>query len=111
MTLQMPVSVGQCRIMIFGCLVKTGLTTSKHTHSRPLPCLLLPPCSQDELGSPALAFVRLLVRLLSLDAALEEQVRLLRRSLLRLVGVDEFSPAANWVDPCITFRLPDVICR
>jgi hypothetical protein len=68
-------------------------------------------CAQDELGSPALAFVRLLVHLLSLDGALEDQVRLLRRSLLRLVGVDEFSPAANWADPCISFRLPDVICR
>jgi len=67
-------------------------------------------CPQDELGSPALAFVRLLVQLLSLDVALEPEVRLLRRSLLRLVGVDEFSPAAKWVDPCISFRLHDVIC-
>jgi DNA polymerase epsilon subunit 1 len=66
---------------------------------------------QDELGSPALAFVRLLVHLLSLDKSLEDEVRLLRRSLLRLVGVDEFSPAAKWVDPCISFRLHDVICR
>lgn len=70
------------------------------------------PCAlQEELGSPALAFVRLLVQLLSLDSAVEDEVRLLRRSLLRLVGVDEFSPAANWVDPCISFRLHDVICR
>jgi DNA polymerase epsilon subunit 1 len=63
------------------------------------------------VGSPALAFVRLLVHLLSLDTALDDEVRLLRRGLLRLVGVDEFSPAANWVDPCISFRLNDVICR
>lgn len=69
------------------------------------------PSLQEELGSPALAFVRLLVQLLSLDSAVEAEVRLLRRSLLRLVGVDEFSPAANWVDPCISFRLHDVICR
>lgn len=83
----------------------------QHMHGVLLTRLAAACCVQDELGSPALAFVRLLVHLLSLDDALEDQVRLLRRSLLRLVSVDEFSPAANWVDPCISFRLPDVICR
>lgn len=68
-------------------------------------------CTQAELGSPALAFVRLLVHLLALDASLASEVALLRRRLLRLVGVDEFSAAAAWVDPCLSFRLHDVICR
>jgi DNA polymerase epsilon subunit 1 len=55
--------------------------------------------------------VKLLVHLLSLDSAVEGEVRLLRRGLLRLVGVDEFSPAADWVDPCMSFKLQDIICR
>lgn len=66
---------------------------------------------QAELGSPALAFVKLLVHLLSLDSSLSVEVGLLRRRLLRLVGVDEFSPAAVYVDPCMSFRLHDIICR
>jgi hypothetical protein len=82
-----------------------------HVYVPPTSLLPLSPTPQDELGSPALAFVRLLVHLLSLDKSLETEVRLLGRGLLRLVGVDEFSPSAKWVDPCISFRLHDVICR
>jgi DNA polymerase epsilon subunit 1 len=66
--------------------------------------------SQAQLGSPALAFVRLLCHLLAQDSALRDEVALLRRRLLRLVGTDEFSPAAAFVDPCLSFRLRDVIC-
>lgn len=66
---------------------------------------------QAELGSPALAFVKLLVHLLALDSQLGSEVSLLRRRLLRLVGVDEFSAEAVFVDPCMSFRLHDIICR
>ncbi|WIA29248.1 hypothetical protein OEZ86_011756 [Tetradesmus obliquus] len=66
--------------------------------------------TQAELGSPALAFVRLLGHLLALDPGLGLEVGLLRRRLLRLVGCDEFSAAAAWVDPCMSFRLHDIIC-
>jgi hypothetical protein len=55
--------------------------------------------------------VKLLVHLLALDPALAVEVGLLRRRLLRLVGVDEFSAAAVFVDPCMSFRLHDIICR
>jgi DNA polymerase epsilon subunit 1 len=67
--------------------------------------------SDTELGSPALAFTKLLVHLLSLDSALSSEVAMLRRRLLRLIGVDEFSAAAHWMDPCMSFRLHDIICR
>ena len=38
------------------------------------------------------------------------QVEKMRRSLLRLIGVGEFSSSAEWVDPCSSYVLPQVIC-
>lgn len=66
--------------------------------------------SQDELGSPALAFVRTACHLLALDATVSDEVALLRRRLLKLLGVGEFGSAAQFREPCMSFRLPDVIC-
>eukprot|EP00878_Enallax_costatus_P029003 GHUV01031378.1.p1 GENE.GHUV01031378.1~~GHUV01031378.1.p1 ORF type:complete len:172 (+),score=57.58 GHUV01031378.1:350-865(+) len=45
-----------------------------------------------------------------MDSHLADEVSLLRRRLLRLVGVDEFSAEAAFVDPCVSFRLHDIIC-
>lgn len=39
------------------------------------------------------------------------QVNLLRRNLLRLIGVGEFSALAVWRDPCSSFTLCEVICK
>jgi DNA polymerase epsilon subunit 1 len=65
----------------------------------------------EELGSPALAFVKTLCYLMGLDQELADEVRLLRRRLLRLLGVGEFTSDAVFKDPCISFKLDDVICR
>ena len=51
---------------------------------------------QDELGPPALAFVRTVCAVLALDSALEQEVAVLRRNLLKLVHVREFSSAAEF---------------
>ena len=51
---------------------------------------------QDEIGPPALAFVRTVCTVLALDSALEEQVSILRRNLLKLVHVREFAAAAHF---------------
>ena len=53
-------------------------------------------CLQDELGPPALAFVRTVCAVLALDSAVEEQVAVLRRNLLKLVHVREFASAAEF---------------
>lgn len=51
---------------------------------------------QEELGTPALAFVRAVCDALALDAAVEDDVTVLRRNLLLLTHTLEFAPAAQF---------------
>nr|XP_027207609.1 DNA polymerase epsilon catalytic subunit A-like [Penaeus vannamei] len=61
--------------------------------------------------TPALEFVKSITKVLSLDPIVSEQVCKLRRDLLKLLNIGEFSPEAEWKDPCISYTLPEVICR
>ncbi|XP_050664128.1 DNA polymerase epsilon catalytic subunit 1 isoform X2 [Leptidea sinapis] len=61
--------------------------------------------------TPALLFVNAVCKVFSLDESLAEQVTLLRRNLLRLIGVGEFSPLAEWRDACASCVLCEVICK
>lgn len=60
--------------------------------------------------SLALQFVRTVCHVLALDKRNAEGVYSLRRSLLRLIGVDDFAKAAEFVDPAPSYVLQDVIC-
>lgn len=51
---------------------------------------------QEELGTPALAFVRTVCEALSLDKEVEAEVAVLRRNLLRLTHTREFAEAAKF---------------
>ena len=62
------------------------------------------------MTNPALEFAKAVCHVLSLDPAAESQVQTLRKHLLRLVQVREFSAEVQWKDPCMTFVLPDVMC-
>ncbi|XP_028166881.1 DNA polymerase epsilon catalytic subunit A-like [Ostrinia furnacalis] len=62
-------------------------------------------------ATPALLYVTAVCKALSLDAALQHEVTLLRRNLLRLIGVGEFSSLAEWRDPCASCVLSEVICK
>ncbi|KAG8226585.1 hypothetical protein J437_LFUL007277 [Ladona fulva] len=64
-----------------------------------------------KVDSPALGFVKAVCKVLSLDASVSEEVARLRRNMLRLIGIGEFSTEAEWHDPCVSFILPEVICR
>ncbi|XP_013170989.1 PREDICTED: DNA polymerase epsilon catalytic subunit A [Papilio xuthus] len=64
-----------------------------------------------EDSTPALLFVNAVCKVLSLDASIEDQVTLLRRNLLRLIGVGEFGAAAQWREPCASCVLPELICN
>ncbi|XP_077483057.1 DNA polymerase epsilon catalytic subunit 1 isoform X2 [Amblyomma americanum] len=61
--------------------------------------------------SPALEFVKAVCKVLSLDVNIAEEVTKLRRDLLRLIGVGEFSEEGIWKDPCLSFVLTEVICK
>lgn len=50
-------------------------------------------------------------QVLSLDANITNQVNKLKRDLLRLVDVGEFSEHAQFRDPCSSYVLPEVICH
>ena len=84
---------------------------SSSTYILILLCSRLSPPTQEELGSPALAFVRTICHLLALDSRVSDAVAVLRRQLLKLLHVREFGPQAEFKEVCLGFTLPDVICR
>ncbi|KAA0145618.1 hypothetical protein FNF28_07844 [Cafeteria roenbergensis] len=61
--------------------------------------------------SPALEFSKSVCFILSLDGSVSEEAGTLRKSVLRMLGVPDFSPEAVWRDPCLTYVLPDVVCE
>ncbi|XP_075389510.1 DNA polymerase epsilon catalytic subunit A isoform X1 [Tenrec ecaudatus] len=69
------------------------------------------PGSHLVLNNPALEFTKYVCKVLSLDTNITNQVNKLRRDLMRLVGVGEFSPEAQFQDPCRSYVLPEVICH
>ena len=69
------------------------------------------PGSHVKQTFPALEFVKAVVKVLALDTALGEEVRKLRRNLLKLINVGEFDNIADWRDPCISYVLAEVICK
>jgi DNA polymerase epsilon subunit 1 len=73
---------------------------------------ILPPLLGDASRplSPALEFIKNLIKVLELDPAVEKEVQALKRSLLTQVDVAEYSQAAVWTNPCPKFILPDVFC-
>jgi len=69
------------------------------------------PGSHIKMNNPSLEFIKALCKVLDLDSGIKPTVTKLRRNLLRLINVGEFAPAAEWQDPCISFVLPEVICK
>uniref|UniRef100_A0A3Q3JPX5 DNA polymerase epsilon catalytic subunit n=1 Tax=Monopterus albus TaxID=43700 RepID=A0A3Q3JPX5_MONAL len=69
------------------------------------------PGSHLRLNNPALEFIKYVCQVLSLDVNIVNQVNKLKRDLLRLVDVGEFSEEALFRDPCNSYILPEVICH
>eukprot|EP01138_Halocafeteria_seosinensis_P012585 gb/GECG01012859.1/.p1 GENE.gb/GECG01012859.1/~~gb/GECG01012859.1/.p1 ORF type:complete len:2361 (+),score=256.66 gb/GECG01012859.1/:1-7083(+) len=59
---------------------------------------------------PTLEWIKMVCAILSLEKAVSDQVYRLKQSLLKLVHVEEFSAESQFVDPCLTAILPNVIC-
>lgn len=72
---------------------------------------LSPQFSTDQPGILFSQFPLLPLQVLSLDANIVNQVNKLKRDLLRLVDVGEFSDDAQFRDPCNSYILPEVICH
>ncbi|KAJ4458913.1 putative DNA polymerase epsilon catalytic subunit A [Paratrimastix pyriformis] len=62
------------------------------------------------VNNPALAFIVTLCHLYGLDSAVEREVQILKKNLLKLVGILEFASEAQFVDPSRSFVIPDVVC-
>ncbi|XP_018009711.1 DNA polymerase epsilon catalytic subunit A isoform X2 [Hyalella azteca] len=73
--------------------------------------LLVTPAALRGHHNPAVEFVKSVCKVLSLDANVTDQVTKLRRDLLKLCGVGEFSAEGMWHDPCVSYTLPELICR
>ena len=70
------------------------------------------PGTHLKMESPALEFIKMVSHLVELDAPLQERslAKGLRRNCLRLLDVREFSTAAKYANPCLTYVLPGVVC-
>uniref|UniRef100_A0A336MSN0 DNA polymerase epsilon catalytic subunit n=1 Tax=Culicoides sonorensis TaxID=179676 RepID=A0A336MSN0_CULSO len=60
---------------------------------------------------PALEFIKAVVKVLTVDSTLTDDLASLRRNMLRLVGIGEFSDLAVWKEPSNTYILSEVICK
>ena len=74
--------------------------------------MIEPPMMVSRSGpiDPALEFIKAVLAILELDSDVDEELHILKRSLLAQVGVPEYSSLAKWVNPCPTFILPGVFC-
>jgi len=62
-------------------------------------------------GNAALAFVKTVIAVLSLDDTIEDAVARCRKNALKLLSVPEFGPEATFYEPCVSFALRDVVCE
>lgn len=61
-----------------------------------------------KLRCPALEFVKYICKILSLDKNVTNQVIKLKKDLLTIINVREFSNEAQFVDPSLSFIIPQV---
>lgn len=63
-----------------------------------------------KLRCPALEFVKYITKALSLDKNIMSQCNKLKKDLLKIVNVREFSDEAQYTDPSLSFVVPQMIC-
>ncbi|KAJ1920549.1 DNA polymerase epsilon catalytic subunit [Mycoemilia scoparia] len=66
--------------------------------------------SKHHTSNPSLEFVKAIVTVLNLEQDAEYHIRSLRRNLLSLLNVGEFSEMAKFKNPCQRLILPQVVC-
>jgi DNA polymerase epsilon subunit 1 len=60
---------------------------------------------------PALDFINALCKILTIDASVADELDSLRKNMLRLVGMGEFSDKAVWKDTAKSYILTEMICQ
>lgn len=68
------------------------------------------PGSHLKLDNAALELIKMICKVFGLAKDLENEVRVMRRTLLNLISVREFCAEAEFHNPCESFILPHVIC-
>ncbi|KAF9543309.1 DNA polymerase epsilon catalytic subunit [Mortierella hygrophila] len=68
------------------------------------------PGSHLQLSNPALELIKSLAAVFSIDPTVEREVRVMRKNLLDLIEIREFSPESLFTNPCESFVLRGVIC-
>ncbi|KAL2635827.1 hypothetical protein R1flu_007306 [Riccia fluitans] len=66
--------------------------------------------SHLEMKDAALELIKQVCAVFMLDQRVQHEILVLRKNLLKLVRVREFSSEAVFRDPCLSFTLPNVIC-
>ncbi|CAJ0933209.1 unnamed protein product, partial [Ranitomeya imitator] len=90
--------------------IQKKVTGTRHV-TEPSEMFPILPGSHLPLNNPALEFIKYVCKVLSLDSNITNQVNKLKRDLLRLIDVGEFSEDAQFQDPCRSYILPEIICR
>lgn len=68
------------------------------------------PGSHLKMKNPVLELVKFLCAVFALSKKRSIEVRMLRRDLLAIIDVREFSPESIFVNPCASLKLSSVIC-
>lgn len=68
------------------------------------------PGSHLPLHHPGLEFVKYVTRVLELDEVIAYEVHVFKRNALKLVASREFAKDTDFVNPCLTHVLPDMVC-
>lgn len=66
--------------------------------------------SHTTMTNPALEFVKFTMEVFGLESELMDEVTVLRRNLLKMLKIGEFSLEAKYVNPSLIFILQDIIC-
>ncbi|GAA6063514.1 hypothetical protein JCM10212_004727 [Sporobolomyces blumeae] len=69
------------------------------------------PGSHLKLKNPVLEFIKSTCAVLALSKDVGEEVVVLKRNLLDLIGVREFAREAIFHNPCLAFKVPMVVCK
>jgi DNA polymerase epsilon subunit 1 len=75
-------------------------------HSSQMKHLVVPGFNLD---NPPLEFIKVCCYMLSLKKSFTGQIQALKRNLLRDVGVREFAPEAEFIDPGHSYMIPNVV--